>query len=636
VDTDGQVLCFGQSFRSWKVGSVVPRPVYGLNTVTTLTVSKGGEFACAIEQDGHVSCWGRLPTDFHGSNYTEDGVRVDGLEATSVISAGSSHVCAITSNGTFCWGQNERGQVGVEGHQIYASPAQVQSGGRFTNIATGSNHTCGINEAAEVWCWGANYYGQLGLNHQNDAGVPTKVDGISGAISLAAASNSTCAITDDSRVFCWGSNAERQLTFPSDTWILTTPTEISALSGISDLSAGGDRYCGLRDQQAICWGDNQSAAIVDENLPSVPPTVIALDFEVSKIVVGSDHICTLSSENEVFCQGSSLQNQIGPKQNTNPIIPTDITIPDHKEYILGNNFDCIIDPEDRVKCWGIGLYRAFEPGNRGSPQSPIDTGVTDALQLAVGMDVICALTKNSEIYCWSNSQIRLVEELQGTPKKIFAGYQNVCQVSEAELALCNIDYNFNWDWFPPETPYQIRKIVIVSPEQGIDPFIVVLLEDGTVGDGAQRAIFDPSTGLRVGAEPLDGIVDVVGGIGHFCALMVDKSVMCWGRNIYGQIGSGDQSKTSYIDATKVPQLSNVKKIVAGAYHTCALLESGPVKCWGNNYYGQIGNASSDIAWSPETVLDLGVGVVDIKAGHSRTYFVLENGRTKYVGRTVEK
>jgi alpha-tubulin suppressor-like RCC1 family protein len=80
---------------------------------------------------------------------------------------------------------------------------------------------------------------------------------------------------------------------------------------------------------------------------------------------------------------------------------------------------------------------------------------------------------------------------------------------------------------------------------------------------------------------------VVAGLLHTCALLSDKTMKCWGDDSNAQLGRGTYTGGgSY--ASAVVSLSNVKAMAAGAYHTCALLNTGSISCWGAKNYGQSG------------------------------------------------
>jgi alpha-tubulin suppressor-like RCC1 family protein len=105
-------------------------------------------------------------------------------------------------------------------------------------------------------------------------------------------------------------------------------------------------------------------------------------------------------------------------------------------------------------------------------------------------------------------------------------------------------------------------------------------------------------------------VQVAAGKTHACALLDDGSVHCWGENTFGQLGSrrsercpGPRTvKNSCLDhAVAVEQLGGkAREIRAGNHFTCALLESGEVRCWGIGLLGQLGTAEAGLCVEPIT------------------------------------
>ena len=87
-----------------------------------------------------------------------------------------------------------------------------------------------------------------------------------------------------------------------------------------------------------------------------------------------------------------------------------------------------------------------------------------------------------------------------------------------------------------------------------------------------------------------GVSALVAGNSHTCAVAVDGAAKCWGDNSYGQMGDG--STTTRSTPVAVSGLtSGVSALAAGWYHTCALTGGGAVKCWGENFDGQMGDGT---------------------------------------------
>jgi alpha-tubulin suppressor-like RCC1 family protein len=97
---------------------------------------------------------------------------------------------------------------------------------------------------------------------------------------------------------------------------------------------------------------------------------------------------------------------------------------------------------------------------------------------------------------------------------------------------------------------------------------------------------------------------------HACALMSDSqhTVRCWGANFYGQLGSGSSDSASPVEV-QVTQMDGsqtaligVTQISIGNYHSCAILANTSAACWGNNSYGQLGDGTHNSRSSPKLVV----------------------------------
>jgi hypothetical protein len=106
--------------------------------------------------------------------------------------------------------------------------------------------------------------------------------------------------------------------------------------------------------------------------------------------------------------------------------------------------------------------------------------------------------------------------------------------------------------------------------------------------------------------------------------------MCWGNNSNGQLGDGTTTDC-WAPVEVVGLSSGVAAISAGSGHTCALKSSGEVNCWGNNFWGQLGNGTNYESWYPMGVIGLDGGVASISAGGEYTCVTTASGGAKCWG-----
>jgi len=149
---------------------------------------------------------------------------------------------------------------------------------------------------------------------------------------------------------------------------------------------------------------------------------------------------------------------------------------------------------------------------------------------------------------------------------------------------------------------------------------------GQLGDGST---IDDSN-IPVDVLGITNAVDISAGGAHTCAVLDSGSVKCWGANWSGQLGDGSTSYENNVPVDVVG-ISDAISISAGNRHTCALLSSGAVKCWGDNEYGQLGDGST--IWYSNVPVDV-VGINDaisISAGDDHTCALLSSGAVKCWG-----
>lgn len=142
-----------------------------------------GRHSCGRTAVGKAYCWGENTYGALGNRSRKDSavpVAVAGNHKFEQLIAGGfiGHTCgAIGSGAAYCWGENERGQVGDGTTRDRMTPRAVSGGLVFLSIDAGFRHTCGRAATGIVYCWGSSGAGQLGNNTNSLSKVPAKVSG---------------------------------------------------------------------------------------------------------------------------------------------------------------------------------------------------------------------------------------------------------------------------------------------------------------------------------------------------------------------------------------------------------------------------------------------------------------------------
>lgn len=158
-------------------------------------------------------------------------------------------------------------------------------------------------------------------------------------------------------------------------------------------------------------------------------------------------------------------------------------------------------------------------------------------------------------------------------------------------------------------------------------------DEGQLGRGVATG-FGPPADVILGGSA----VEIAVGAAHACALLTGGAVRCWGRDDAGQLGRGQAAQAGLTPATMgdVPLGGTAVELAAGADHTCALLSSGAVRCWGDGGDGRLGYGSTQAIGDDETPaaagdVALGATAIQVAAGLRHTCALLEDGALRCWG-----
>ena len=614
-------------------GALADVPAQSLEIVSDIRqVETGGNHTCALTTAGSVLCWGSNDQGQLGDGSTQfraTPVPVLGLGTSVVaIDAGEYHTCALTSGGAVrCWGDNQDGQLGDGSRSDRLTP--VTATGLVSGIAavsTGGNHSCALGSDGSVRCWGRNADGQLGVGNTTAALVAAPVAGLPGPISaISAGLAHTCAVSASGVLHCWGRNVEGQIG-DGTLFNRSRPVMVTGLSGATrSVSAGGQHTCALSTAGAMqCWGNNDRGQIGDGSFQTRtrPVAVSGLGSGVTAIASGYIHSCALRSGGSALCWGDNFWGQLGDGSTTLRNVPVQVNGLDSALTTIaaGGNITpdgiltghtCGLTNTGSVRCWGDNEAGQLGDGTAMRRLTPI--GVVD---LSSGINAIgaggahnCALRAGGTVSCW--------------------GYNEYGQLGDGSLE------------------QRVAPVAVVGLGGAATAIAIggyqscALIIGGTVrcwGDNIYGQLGDGTTTMRtmpVSVSGLGGgVIAIVAGFDHTCALTSAGAVLCWGRNDAGQLGDG--TLTPRITPVPVSGLSSgVTALAAGFVHTCARTSSGAVFCWGANFAGQLGDGSGIDRLTPTPVSGLASGVSTVAAGTSHSCASRDNGDVLCWGSNVQ-
>ena len=324
-----------------------------------------------------------------------------------------------------------------------------------------------------------------------------------------------------------------------------------------------------------------------ESLPVMTPSKLPWNARRSRSVA----LAAAVALSALGCDGSS------PPPTTPPLAGV-------SAVTAGGNHTCARLSDGTARCWGedafgeLGDDASGGPGDATMetrpPGTPVMVGLPGIVALAAGGNQTCALLADATVSCWGDN---IWGELGNGQRSLYD--TTPAQVSGLTGVVAVAATGPSQD--DSEVDDEFSCALLTSGQAfcwGNDG-------DGALGDGGS-AVDVPSP---VAVSGLTGATQLALGGGHACALLGDRTVTCWGNDLF----------ISSATPTTVPGLSDVVELTTGSVHACALFVSGTVSCWGDHTFGQIGDGttSPDLGTPPTPVAGLS-GVTAISAAGDHT------------------
>lgn len=495
-----------------------------------------------------------------------------------------------------------------------------------------------------------------------------------GAVQVASADSSTCVLLVNGTVKCFGSNASGNLGLnhanavgsASDSMATLSPINFGSgvrIRQLQTFSTSQSHYCAITDQGDVkCWGDNTYGQLGLDHTDSqgddsgemltLASVNLGTGRRARQVSVGGATSCAVLDDFSVKCWGYNGDGVLGQGHTVDiggssgqmaTLAPINLgTNRTAKQVSVGSSPNaCALLENGDVRCWGyngdgsLGTGDSVSYGSTvGDPvgNSPIINLGRKAIQVASGWSMFCALLDDGTVKCWG---VALYPEMLGRETTDSATTSAIIgTMTPVNLGTGRTAKSISTG----------RAHVCAALDDGTAKCWGKYNSNGKLGQGHANDVGSTANSMAT-LSPINlgtgsTVRDIYALYAHTCAILDDGTLKCFGDGSAGALGNEstatigvNSGETATIKPINLGVLRRPTDITAGA-HTCARLNNGNLRCWGYNGYGAVGNDDSNVqydsaATAPSVTLD--APVREVAAGQYHTCATLANGTMKCFG-----
>ena len=323
------------------------------------------------------------------------------------------------------------------------------------------------------------------------------------------------------------------------------------------------------DGQLYMWGDNTYGQLGNGDISQykncVPVKV--LDNVVS-VGLGRKHSGAVTSDGKLYMWGDNDSGQLGNGsfgRGTNSTVPI-LIMENVQKVVLGELHSAAITTDGSLYVWGANLNGCLGTGSSGNKYSPVKI-MENVVDVSLGWYHSAAITSDGSLYIW--------------------GYNNYGQLGKGTSGVndyCNVPEKIMDDVVSVSLGYYSSASVTSDGT-------LYTWGDNRYGQLGLEAV--PTSEYRPSPQKvMENVRKVSLGSLHCGAVTNDGYLYMWGDNGYdGKLGIGTSGSGQY-SAVPVKILENVADISFGYTHSAALKLNQYLYMWGANWYGELGDGTT--------------------------------------------
>lgn len=336
LKSNGKIYCWGSNSDGQLGDNTTTSQPSPLNSVvatvdTFIDLSVGESFACGINAEGYIACWGSASSGVLGNGQSTTNALVP-VPLTSAgrymqISSGLNHNCAVDSQGQLvCWGNDSHGKLGngSDSSSDVTEPMVSDNTVKYLAVASGANHSCALIADGTIKCWGHGDGGRLGTGNAVSQDFPVSVSGAETYFSVSTGDSHSCALQSNGLVACWGDDTYGQLGDDVSLVDQSTPTLVDSENTYLSAVALGSNSCGIRVDGALyCWGFNDQGAVGDgtSGTNRSTPVVVSLSKTFKPGSLGGKYaLYGITTDGWAYGWGDDASNATGNGRATENVL----------------------------------------------------------------------------------------------------------------------------------------------------------------------------------------------------------------------------------------------------------------------------------------------------------------------------